>query len=1037
MLKLLLPAFGLAAMLMSCTTLPPSAYVNGGGAKVSAARIALGANQAGEQCAATRDAHGALIFCGNWSQPSATVVDGPSSSRAGILTLATSSDWRAGVEQQYACAAPTATSILDGDPAELLTCTQRLGGWPHVALVALVRGRAFYADGVQPAFPVMQRAIGIAAGVLPARKARALPVTTSDRLLANRLAAEAFSSGDIGTYDKLMRVGAETNQQEDFPAAITAYRAALALQQKTLGVDNPNTVTALTDLALNLSDAQRYHQAASLFATAATLAPRSADPTARPALEHARGLDALNQHHPHRAMMLLHRAALEYAATLPPDLVHPRGDQVSHAGLFGLAQGASGAARLLTAQSIVLDPVTQLRLLGLIESLRYQAIAALELHQASRAALLIRRANQIAIGNGIAPVVLNARLDRTEAAIDVANGQEANADAKLSAAGAGFARALPGSRPVANTGLLRADVLVSQHHDAEAVPICRKSVALLTGLRLGTSARLISPCLSALNQRARQNPARAEPIHAEMFAMAELAQGTTTSAEIAEAAARLAAGAKNPKVAAAIRAHQDAVARLNRLYRQRDSLARARQSGKQVTPAAIKTIDAQIRQATDGLNAADLAVQAAAPNFGQLVQAVVPAKAVLKRLHPQEAFLDIMVSRHHAWLFYLSDNRVRVARTGTGDAAMTKLVQIVRKSVEPTQAGLPPFAMHAAYQIYQATLAPFATALKHTTALVIAPSGSLLSLPFALLPTRNVTADNNVTDDKLATAPWLVRRATLDYVPAAANFVSLRKIADTSTATQPWFGFGDFHQVTEAQAAASFPSATCADSAQLFAGLPNLPSAKLELAAARALFKASPQDELLGAQFTVPAVEHKDLAPFRILHFATHAILPSELPCATEPAIITSAPPGARSAAQAMLTSADVANLHLNANLVILSACNTGGGNGRSGGEALSGLARSFFFAGARALMVTQWSVSDQVSAYLVATDLAHVQQGEGASASLRAVQLALINGAGHGLPAGIADPFYWAPFVVIGDGGRADRAAAISSPVGSGGGKS
>lgn len=1031
MFKLSLLAFGLAALLVSCTAPPPSAYVSSGGAKVSAARIALGANQAGEQCAATRDAHGALIYCGNWSQPSATVVDGPSSNRARILTLATSSDWRAGIEQQYACAAPTATSILNGDPAELLTCTQRLGGWPHVALVALVRGRAFYADGVQPAFPVMQRAIGIEAGVLPARKARALPVTTSDRLLANRLAAEAFSAGDIGTYDKLMRVGADANQQEDFPAAITAYRAALALQQKTLGIDNPNTVTALTDLALNLSDAQRYHQAASLFATAETLAPRSADPTALPALEHARGLDALNQHHPHRALKLLHQAALGYAGTLPPDLLHPRGDQASHAGLFGLAQGASSTAQLLTSQSIVLDPVTQLRLLGLIESLRYQAIAALELHQANRAASLIGRANQIALGNGIAPVVLNARLDRTEAAIDVANGQEAHADAKLSEAGAGFARALPGSRPVADTGLLRADVLVRQHHDAEAVPICRKSVALLTGLRLGTSARLISPCLSALDQRAKQSPAKAEAIHAEMFAMAELAQGTTTSAEIAEAAARLAAGAKNPKVAAAIRAHQDAVTRLNRLYRQRDQLARAQKSGKQVTPAAIKAIDGQIREATDGLNAADLAVQAAAPNFGQLVQAVVPASAVLKRLRPQEAFLDIMVSRHHAWLFYLSDDHVRVARTGTGDAAMTKLVQTVRQSVEPTQAGLPPFAMHAAYQIYQATLAPFATPLKHTRALVIAPSGSLLSLPFALLPTRNVAPT------ALATAPWLVRDATLDYVPAAANFVSLRKIAGTSTATQPWFGFGDFHQVTNAQAAASFPPATCGDSAQLFAGLPNLPSAKLELAAASALFKASPQDELLGAQFTVPAVEHEDLAPFRILHFATHAILPSELPCATEPAIITSAPSGARSAAQAMLTSTDVANLHLNANLVILSACNTGGGNGRSGGEALSGLARSFFFAGARALMVTQWSVSDQVSAYLVATDLAHVQQGQGASASLRAVQLALINGAGHGLPAGIADPFYWAPFVVIGDGGKADRTAASSSPVGSLSGKS
>ena len=110
--------------------------------------------------------------------------------------------------------------------------------------------------------------------------------------------------------------------------------------------------------------------------------------------------------------------------------------------------------------------------------------------------------------------------------------------------------------------------------------------------------------------------------------------------------------------------------------------------------------------------------------------------------------------------------------------------------------------------------------------------------------------------------------------------------------------------------------------------------------------------------------------------------------------------------------------LKLDANLVVLSACNTGGGE--EGGEALSGLARSFFFAGARAMLVTQWSVNDQVSAYLVADTLSrlHAASAGGAAGSLRAAQLALIGGAGKGFPAQIADPFYWAAFTVIGDGG-------------------
>ena len=120
----------------------------------------------------------------------------------------------------------------------------------------------------------------------------------------------------------------------------------------------------------------------------------------------------------------------------------------------------------------------------------------------------------------------------------------------------------------------------------------------------------------------------------------------------------------------------------------------------------------------------------------------------------------------------------------------------------------------------------------------------------------------------------------------------------------------------------------------------------------------------------------------------------------------------------ALLDTADVTNLKLDANLVVLSACNTGGG--AAGGEALSGLARSFFYAGARALMVTQWSVNAQVSAYLVADTLNRVHAGTdgGAAGSLRAAQLALIQGAGHGFPANIANPFFWAAFSVIGDGG-------------------
>lgn len=111
------------------------------------------------------------------------------------------------------------------------------------------------------------------------------------------------------------------------------------------------------------------------------------------------------------------------------------------------------------------------------------------------------------------------------------------------------------------------------------------------------------------------------------------------------------------------------------------------------------------------------------------------------------------------------------------------------------------------------------------------PAGPLLSLPFELLLT------GPASQDALAAAPWLLRRGTIAHVPAAANFVSLRKIAGNSRATRPWFGFGDFRPVTLAQATRTFP-AECADSARLYASLPRLPEARKELDAALDIFKA-------------------------------------------------------------------------------------------------------------------------------------------------------------------------------------------------------
>src|SRR6185312_9311935 len=127
----------------------------------------------------------------------------------------------------------------------------------------------------------------------------------------------------------------------------------------------------------------------------------------------------------------------------------------------------------------------------------------------------------------------------------------------------------------------------------------------------------------------------------------------------------------------------------------------------------------------------------------------------------------------------------------------------------------------------------------------------------------------------------------------------------------------------------------------------------------------------------------------------------------------------ARDASGALLKASDVTGLDLDANAIILSACNSGGPGNSTSGESLSGLARAFFFAGARSMLVTHWSINDQTSAFLVADTLRRLAANEdgGLAGALQAAQLGILSRAGKDLPANLAHPFYWASFALSGEG--------------------
>jgi CHAT domain-containing protein len=1009
-------------LLLGCQEPPTDAYVHGeAGAGKPAAQVSIGKNSVGEDCTQSAQAgQSADVFCGTWQQPSARVRSGGPGSASQLAQLATASQWRSGIETRFRCDPPQSTTILGGNPAELLQCTQLIGGWAHVAVVAYVGGSVWYADGVLPAASVMERSIGVLAGIT--RADAAAPTSGADALLANRLAAKAFSSGDIGQFDQLMAAGTRANLADNPGAAETAFRAALALQQKALGKDNPNTATALMSLGLQLSNEGRYAEAGTLFADAGKLAPASADATARARLLHYRGLDALNQGHLDDSLKLLTDADAAYATEVPADALQAKGNTSRPGGSF-VNTGQLRLTDLMPAQDLLTDPRAQQALLGLVEARRNRAVVLRMLNQPQQADDVLRSAVDLARGNGLARPIVTARLYRTSGITAASQGQNGAALSDLTQSTEAFTRSLPGSKPLAETYLLSARELVKSGDRDGALPLCREAVEMLTALKAGTTPELMDPCLSVYAAEADRLKDQRQVLLSEMFTAAQLAQGGITSQQIAQATARLSENSRDPKVAEAIRKRQDVSGKLADLYRQRDELAAAQKQGATIAPGTTTgpELDKRINDAQAALADADAALQAASPNYGQLVQQVVPAKDVFAALHPAEAFAALTLSSDNGWVFLLRGGAITVSKIDGGVKQIAGLVRSVRAGIEITTAGLPTFDIADDQKLYQMTLGGVASALQGVKSLVVAPAGPLLSLPFEAL----LTGPAQNTD--LANAPWLIRQFTITHVPAPSNFVSLRKIAGGSRATQPWFGFGDFRPVTLAQAQKTFPGAGCGDSAKLLSELPLLPGARKELEAARELLGANQNDELLGANFTAADVLKARLKDYRILQFSTHAILPSDLRCQSEPAIITSAPAGATDAAGALLTASKVVGLDLDADLVILSACNSGGPGGTTAGESLSGLARAFFYAGARSLAVTHWEVSDQVTAFLVADTLRrlHDNANIGIVGALRDAQLAMLADAGKGLPADIAHPFFWAPFAVIGEGGEKPAATA------------
>jgi CHAT domain-containing protein len=600
---------------------------------------------------------------------------------------------------------------------------------------------------------------------------------------------------------------------------------------------------------------------------------------------------------------------------------------------------------------------------------------------------------------------------------------------------------------------------------------------LLTGKRKGETEQAsvrFWGFIKAVHQLAAQDRGAQDHLAREMFQAAQWAQGSEAAASVAQMAARGAKG--DPALATLVRERQDLVED----WQKRDSIRGAAvvqapdkrdRSAEAANVARLGAIDARIAEI-------DKTLQETFPDYATFARPTpLSVEEVQAELRPDEAlvlFLDTLEFEHtpeETFIWVVSNTDVRWVRSEVGRAALQREVAALRcgldadgawdapgtscpslfngiYSDQDRESGKPlPFDAVRAHALYKALFGEVEALIsgKH---LIVVPSGSLTQLPFQVLVAEPPNRNPATYADYRGIA-WLSRSHPLTVLPAVSSFKALRRNAQSSQGTKPFLGVGNPLldgpdqryarlrqaarartkcgglaplQVAEANSHRGVtPMAVrggIADVVQLKLAAP-LPETADELCDVARMLGAAESDVLLGARSVEPEVvrmsESGRLRDYRVLHFATHGALAGEATGSTEPGLLLTPPAEGSETDDGYLSTSEIARLKLDADWVILSACNTAAGEAK-GAEALSGLARAFFYAGARALLVSHWYVNSDATVALIkgAFQELKVAPKIGRAEALRRSMLLLIDKG----PEHFAHPTAWAPFVVVGEGG-------------------
>ncbi len=980
-----------------------ASLVLGGGARAQTSRLELGKDLGGEVCRLDSDpaqARPADIFCGDGIQRvgrlevgtlDAVLPADAAGRRAAILARGKTIVAALMVSEQLSCGAG---EFLGESDILLYLCTMQSTSWPHLLLVSGFGRTVVQAEGMPSMLPALGAAIAMAGGQPP----DAAAVGAGEKFLATRVPARVLmaTTADFARNSQSIETARVYSSRNDFAAAEGALRGALEINSELFGANSVPVGLVLMELAVQVSNQGRFDEASGLFRRASPIIEASVNADARAQFDSYLALDAANQRDFAKALAYARQATAERRAQLKA----ANGTDTA-TGFSGLPAISSGEL----AHSLRIEAEMALRL-GDLPNAQAAAEEALWIVNLEPGLALWWRADVLSLMGEV-----NERLGRVAAAernyldaIDLRQKMFGN------------------SAPLVLSHLMAGRFYSDEQLYPKALDQFRLAMAILSRSAVARARvmpdQLIPFITTAVNMSA--GPQQRAMLDAEIFRAIQLVNSDVADQAIARASVRLAAA--NPVLADLVRDAQEAQ-RLRDQLRINAAAELAKSSDERDPQQEAKLVQA-LTQASDRAEALAARVQKEFPDYARLASPQpVELADVRAQLRPGQAFLSFLVGYKQGYGLLVTRAGLSVRKLDVTAGALAADIAQLRRAFVPQLGRLPEYSLRNAYTLYTELLAPFADDLKAVTHLAVAPGPELANLPFSLLVSA-APADGQSYGD----AAWLIRRMAVSQVPSPRAFVSLHQAERIrQAAPRAFLGLGDplLTGAAGGTAALETLAQNCRQASAmppaLLRALAPLPDTAAEVTSVAHALGGDAGSILLGAAASEPGFRALPLDQYRVLYFATHGLLPGELHCQAEPGLVLSPPATAAASADGdgLLEAGEIAALRLNADLVVLSACNTAAaGAGRFGGGALEGLADAFFNAGARAVLASHWEVPSGATARLM-TDVFRrygQDQERGLAEALRQSQLDLVG------DSATAHPFYWAAFTLIGVGGSAER---------------